>query len=154
MNRPAYRITKSKRVATAFDGEGARLYGGRWNSPGTRMVYVAGSRSLATLEVLVHTEDVSTIEGQFSVIPLEIPEDLILRIDHDDLPNEWHSPEPIAETQSFGDAWIRDGLTAVMEVPSAVTNEEHNYLINPAHPDFASIVIGDASPFRIDSRLA
>ena len=34
-----WRIVKSRYASTAFDGEGARLYGGRWNSSGTRMVY-------------------------------------------------------------------------------------------------------------------
>lgn len=154
MNQLAFRIIKSKRVAAAFDGEGARLHGGRWNSPGTRMVYVASSRSLATLELLVHIEDLSILEEQFSVIPVEIPGGLILRIDAVDLPGGWHLPEPVAETQLFGDAWIRDGHTAVMEVPSAVINEERNYLINPAHADFPSIMIGAACPFRIDPRLA
>lgn len=154
MSVSAYRITRTARAATAFDGEGARLFGGRWNSPGTRIVYVAGSRSLATLEVLVHIEDASTIEKEYCVIPLVIPEGLISRVDRGMLPADWNSPEPLPETQYFGDAWVRSGSSAVLEVPSAVTNEEHNYLINPAHPDFPAIVIGPASPFRIDSRLA
>jgi RES domain-containing protein len=154
MSITAYRITKTKRVKTAFDGEGARLYGGRWNSIGTRMIYVAGSRSLATLEILVHTEDVSTIEGQYSIIPVTFPEKLVLRISPADLPKSWSSPEPLAETQIFGDRWILGSRSAILEVPSAVTNEESNYLLNPAHPDFASIVIGDGAPFRIDPRLA
>lgn len=154
MNITAYRIIKSKRVATAFDGEGARLYGGRWNSIGTRVVYVAGSRSLATLEILVHTEDISTIEGQYSIIPVTFPEELVLKIQPADLPKSWSSPEPLAETQLFGDRWIRENRSAVLEIPSAVTNEETNYLLNPSHPAFASIAIGDAVPFRIDPRLA
>ena len=153
MRITAYRIIKSKRVATAFDGEGARLYGGRWNSIGTRVVYVAGSRSLATLEILVHTEDISTIEGQYSIIPVTFPEELVLRIPPADLPKSWSSPEPLAETQMFGDRWIRESRSAALEIPSAVTNEENNYLLNPSHPDFASVAIGVAVPFRIDPRL-
>jgi RES domain-containing protein len=153
MSLTAFRIAKSKRVETAFDGEGARLYGGRWNSIGTRVVYVAQSRSLATLEVLVHTEDISTIEGQYSIIPVTIPDGLVLRIAPDDLPSRWPSSEPLAETQIFGDRWVSDLTSAVLEVPSAVTNEECNYLLNPTHPDFASISIGDPIRFRIDPRL-
>lgn len=154
MSIEAYRIAKTKRSATAFDGEGARLYGGRWNSIGTRVIYVAGSRSLATLEILVHTEDLSTIEGQYSIIPVTIPKGLILKIPPDDLPIRWSSSEPMAETQIFGDRWVAGLKSAVLEVPSAVTNEEYNYLLNPSHPDFESIIIGDSIPFRIDPRLA
>jgi RES domain-containing protein len=153
MSLTAYRITKTKRVATAFDGEGARLYGGRWNSIGTRLVYVAGSRSLATLEVLVHAEDISTIEGQYSIIPVTFSDELILSIPPDDLPSHWPSSEPLAETQLFGDKWVTKSSSAVLEVPSAVTNGERNYLLNPSHPDFESIILGDATPFRIDPRL-
>ena len=154
MSITAYRITKTKRAATAFDGEGARLYGGRWNSIGTRVVYVAGSRSLATLEVLVHTEDISIIEGQYCIIEVAIPDELVLRIPPDDLPGRWASSEPVAGTQAYGDRWVADFRSAVLEVPSAVIKEESNYLLNPSHPDFESIVIGDPEPFRIDARLA
>lgn len=153
MSITAYRITRTKYVATAFDGEGARLYGGRWNSVGTRMTYLAGSRSLATLEVLVHAEDNSTLEGFYSVIPVSFPEDLVLRVEDDELPRNWYSPEPIAETQIYGDTWVMGGRSAILEVPSAVTHEEKNFLVNPAHPDFGRIAIGTATPFRFDPRL-
>lgn len=154
MSITAFRIAKTKHCASAFDGEGARLYGGRWNSIGTRLVYVAGSRSLAMLEVLVHTEDISVIEDQYSIIPVAIPDDLVLRIPSEDLPSRWFSPVPVAETQLFGDRWAADSRSAVLEVPSAVTNEEHNYLLNPSHPDFKVITIEEPMPFRIDPRLA
>ncbi|MFD0892079.1 RES family NAD+ phosphorylase [Luteolibacter ambystomatis] len=153
MSVTAYRITKTKHLASAFDGEGARLYGGRWNSQGTRMVYAASSISLATLEILVHTDDVSMIMGQYSTIPIGIPEALILRVLSKDLPAGWFSPEPPSATQIFGDEWIRSGRSAVMAVPSAVTNEESNYLLNPAHPDFAALSIGQAGLLRLDTRL-
>ncbi|MBC8006624.1 MAG: RES domain-containing protein, partial [Prolixibacteraceae bacterium] len=39
-------------AGTAFSGEGARLYGGRWNRKGVPMVYTAGSQSLAMLKCL------------------------------------------------------------------------------------------------------
>lgn len=154
MSITAYRITKTTHLTSAFDGEGARLYGGRWNSIGTRLIYVAGSRSLATLEVLVHAEDIIMVEDLYSIIPVVIAEDLVLRIACDDLPSRWFSPEPIAATQLFGDRWVADRKSAVLEVPSAVTNEEHNYLLNPSHPDFELITIGDAMSFRIDPRLS
>jgi RES domain-containing protein len=153
VNIAAYRLTNTIHAATAFDGEGARLYGGRWNSVGTRMVYVAGSRSLATLEVLVHTEDITIIEGDYSIIPVSIPSDIVLEVSNHELPDGRSSPEPIAEAQIFGDAWVREHRSAVMRVPSAVTNGERNYLLNPAHSDFSKIAIGPPEPFRLDPRL-
>lgn len=54
MKRRAWRIVKEKHAATAFSGEGARLYGGRWNSVGTSLVYTSGTKALAALESLVH----------------------------------------------------------------------------------------------------
>lgn len=117
------------------------------------MVYLAGSRSLATLEILVHTEDISTIEGRFSIIPVEIPKKIIITLANDDLPTDWSSPEPTSATQTFGDNWVREKRSAVISVPSAVTNEERNYLLNPTHPDFSRIEIGKAEVFRFDPRL-
>ena len=153
MTITAYRITKTRHASDAFLGEGARLYGGRWNSVGTRMVYVSGSRSLATLEVLVHTEDISAIAEDYCIIPVAFSDRLVERVEDQDLPEGWASPEPIAETQIFGDAWVRNNRSAVLEVPSAVTTEEWNYLLNPGHSDFDSIEIGPPTPFQVDPRL-
>ncbi len=149
----AYRLTKTRHAETAFDGQGARLYGGRWNSAGTRMVYVASSLSLATLELLVHVEDLSTIEGMYSVIPIQFEKGLMQRVEPDQIPSGWDSPEPLAETQIFGDRWVAAGRSSILEVPSAVTFSEKNYLLNPVHPDFPLIRIESHYPFNLDPRL-
>ncbi|MCA9247918.1 MAG: RES family NAD+ phosphorylase [Planctomycetales bacterium] len=153
MSLAAYRVTKTQSVATAFDGEGARLHGGRWNSVGTRVVDVASSLSLATLELLVHTEDIDMIYGLYSVIRVEFDESLFKKLSRRSLPTGWHSPQPIPETQLLGDAWIRKGNSPVLEVPSAVSKSEKNYLINPLHADFSGIKIGKPYPFEPDARL-
>ena len=70
----ASRICKTRHLATALSGEGARLNGGRWNSPGLPAVYTSSSLSLATLEVLVHLEDPELLANLFSWFPLEIPD--------------------------------------------------------------------------------
>ena len=149
----AYRITQKKYLATAFDGEGAKLNGGRWNSLGTRMVYTAGSLSLATLEILVHTEDISTIYGLYSVIPVEFDESLVQKMDVETLPRRWNAPETIANTQIIGDEWIRSMSSVLLAVPSAVTIHEKNFLINPIHPDFPQITLGPGFEFEPDPRL-
>lgn len=153
MNLEAYRIFKTKYASTAFSGEGARLYGGRWNSVGTRMVYLASSLSLGTLELFVHTEDYATIYDLCSYIRVEVPEKLIKKVESDDLPLGWDSPEPCSDTQIFGDAWIKASNSAVLSVPSAVTKTESNLLVNPDHPDFKKLKLGLVRSFDLDSRL-
>jgi RES domain-containing protein len=96
---------------------------------------------------LVHTEDISTIEAQYSIIPVTFPEEMILRIPPENLPDEWALPEPTAVAQMIGDRWIAGRMSVVLEVPSAVTHEETNYLINPNHLDFQSIEMGTPVPF-------
>lgn len=149
-----YRICKTKYAATAFDGEGAFRFGGRWNSRGTRIIYTAGSLSLAALEMLVHLDDDSML-FQYSYIPAQIPADLIVKVeDFRALPKDWSdSPTPIA-VQKIGDDWAKSGISAVLEVPTSIIPLEKNYLLNPAHSDFAKIIIGTSDKFVFDERLA
>ncbi len=149
----AFRLCKTKFMASAFSGEGARLNGGRWNSPGLAVVYTSSSLSLATLEVLVHLEDPEAFARLFSWVPLEIPGDLIERIDPATLPDRWRDDQTNSSSQSVGDAWLRSMRTTVLEVPSVVTPGEWNYLLNPAHPRFPEIQIGEARRFQPDPRL-
>jgi len=147
-----WRIVKSRRARSAFDGEGARLYGGRWNSPGTRIVYVAGSVSLAVLEVLVHLGDVGVLTS-YSLCAVEFEDGLIEPLDRSKLPADWRSYPAPPGSREIGDAWVKGGSSVILEVPSAVVERESNYLINPAHPDFASVNVGEPEPFEFDSRL-
>jgi len=147
-----WRIVKSRRTRSAFDGEGARLYGGRWNSPSTRMVYVAGSVSLAVLEVLVHLGDVGVLSS-YSLCAVEFEDGLIEPLDRSRLPADWRSYPAPPGSREIGDAWVKGGSSVILEVPSAVVERESNYLINPAHPDFASVNVGEPEPFEFDSRL-
>ncbi len=149
----AFRLCKTKFLPSAFSGEGARLNGGRWNSPGMAVVYTSSSLSLATLEVLVHLEDPEAFARLFSWVPLEIPGDLMEQLDPATLPNRWHEDETNSSSQSVGDAWLRSMRTTVLEVPSVVTPGEWNYLLNPAHPRFPEIRIGEGRKFQPDPRL-
>lgn len=148
-----YRICKTKYAATAFDGEGARLYGGRWNSRGTRIIYTAGNLSLAALEMLVHLND-EEILFKYSFIAAEIPAETILKVeDFRPLPPNWSdAPAPIA-AQEIGDDWIRSSASAVLEVPTSIVPLEKNYLLNPAHADWDRIVLSAPQEFVFDERL-
>jgi RES domain-containing protein len=148
----AWRICKSRYAAGAFDGEGARVYGGRWNSPGTRVSYASESIALATLEVLVGLQDTSLLSS-YSLIKVEFSEDLLERLDRRRLPPSWNRHPPTPETQRIGDIWVAAGESAVLQVPSAVVEGEHNYLLNPAHEQFGKLVIHRPRQFRLDPRL-
>ena len=148
----AWRIVKQHYAATAFDGEGARLFGGRWNSPGVAVVYVASSRSLAALEMAVHV-DRSTLLSSFVLIPCEFEERFVTALPLQVLPADWRRDPPSPTLAEIGDAWARTARSAVLEIPSAVIDAEKNYLLNPAHPDFARIRVGGAEKFEFDPRL-
>jgi RES domain-containing protein len=149
----AFRLCKTRHAATAFTGEGARLNGGRWNSPGKAVVYTASSLSLATLEVLVHLEDSEVFGNLFSWTPLDIPPEVLDTLKPESLPAGWNNDESNRITRAIGDTWLGSMRCTALAVPSAVTPGEWNYLLNPAHPDFPKILIGVSQAFRLDQRL-
>jgi RES domain-containing protein len=148
----AWRICKARYATRAFDGEGARVYGGRWNSPGTRVAYASESVALATLEVLVGLQDTSLLTS-YSLIKVEFARDLVETVDRRRLPISWSHHPPTPETQRIGDLWIAEVRSAVLEVPSAVAEAEHNFLFNPTHEQFSRILVHRPKPFRLDPRL-
>jgi len=153
MTQLAFRLVKPDRASTAFDGEGARRVGGRWNSPGTQMVYAAESLSLAQLEVLVHFGHHSALR-RYGVVIAEFSPELLRRIEElYSLPTDWDARPPIRVSQDLGDQWIREQRSAVLSVPTVITPGERNFLFNPAHPDFAKITLRPAADFQFDARL-
>lgn len=152
-DRTIWRITTARYASRAFDGEGARLYGGRWNHPGVAVVYCSPALSLAALEYFVHLEP-ELAPKDLIAISAEIPTGVPWAdIDAAVLPPDWRAfPAPEA-LRDLGSAWVRSGRTAVLSVPSAVIPHESNVLLNPAHPDFLKIRIGGAEPFSFDPRM-
>jgi RES domain-containing protein len=148
----AWRIVKQRQARTAFTGEGARLFGGRWNSPGSAVIYTAQSQSLAALEMLVHLES-SDLLPNYILFEVGIDETLIVSIELSQLPKNWRSNPPPATVRAIGDAWVLDSTSAVLRVPSALVPDENNFLLNPRHGDFPQLRIGKAVPFRFDPRL-
>ncbi|WP_025040681.1 RES family NAD+ phosphorylase [Nitrosospira briensis] len=146
-----WRIVTHRFAASAFSGEGARLFGGRWNRKGEPVVYTAQSRSLAFLEMLVQDEP---LRANYVLIPAEIPGDIArLKIDSKQLPKHWRTLEARETLQEIGNQWLRSAKYCVLEVPSAVIPAELNLLLNPAHRDFARIKIGQAEALESDLRL-
>jgi RES domain-containing protein len=148
----AWRIVKERHAKRAFDGEGARLYGGRWNSPGVPVVYASESRALATLEVLAGFQTNSPLP-EYVLIPAEFDESLVTTVELEDLPVDWRRNPPSPSTQRLGDDWIASGASAVSRVPSALVPQESNYLFSPGHPAFPEIKIGRPEGLAMDPRL-
>jgi RES domain-containing protein len=147
-----WRIAKTRYAASAFDGEGARLNGGRWNSVGVRVAYASETVALATLEVLVGLQQ-SSVLGSYSTVSAHIDEARIETLPRDSLPATWRSYPPPPETQAIGDHWVLEGRSVALRVPSAIVDSESNYLLNPAHSDFGTIAISSPTAYVFDSRL-
>lgn len=147
----AYRLCRAR--YPAYDGEGAQRAGGRWNSKGTRILYLSENRSLSVLEVLVHLTD--TLPDKFVLGSAEVPDGVSCEPVHEPaLPSDWQTlvVRRQGDTRSIGDEWIKSLHSAVLLVPSVVSGER-NVLMNPQHPDFHRIRFFDPEPFTFDLRL-
>lgn len=148
----AWRITKARHAATAFTGGGAKAYGGRWNSPGTAVVYTAGSISLAILEMLVNMQ-AQDLMRHYVIFPVSFDPTLMTTVNPATLPPAWRTSPSPASVQRVGDAWVAIAGSAVLRLPSVIVPSEWHYLLNPAHPDFASCTIGPKQRIKLDLRL-
>jgi RES domain-containing protein len=145
-----YRIADSRHPV--WDGTGAQLVGGRFNSPGTAVIYGAVTFAGAMLEVLVHAR-IGKVPRSHVVVTAEAPDDVsVERADASLLPAGWDG-ESVQIAREFGDRWAADRRTAILLVPSVVAREEWNVLVNPSHPLAARISIGEPRPVVWDERL-
>ena len=145
-----YRLVK--RRYPVFDGSGAALEGARWNSPGRALIYASEHYATALLEKLVHAGR-TQLPGGHHAAAIEIPDDLALEVlDPATLPG-WDT-EDSGAARSYGDAWQGELRTAVLVVPSLPGQPvERNFIINPAHPDAARILVGQPFDVVWDGRL-
>lgn len=147
-----YRLTPNQ-FGSVLSGRGAALSGARWNSAGTEIIYTSSSRSLAMVEVLVHLTVVD-LPVNIMMLTIKVPDHLrYLEILPKDLPLQWNQFPPSKRTQKIGDKFVIERKNCLLKVPSVVTKGDFNFLINPAHPDFASIKIVEYEPFSFDNRL-
>lgn len=132
-------------------GQGAERFGGRWNHPGVAIVYTAEARSLAVLECVVH---MSELPDDYMITVITLPAGIALQmLPPSDLPAGWDAAVTTAATRDLGVKWAIECGEAILRVPSVVIAEEHNYLLNPSHPEFQKIEFSMPVPFRFDSRL-
>lgn len=148
----AWRIVVQSEASRAFSGEGARRYGGRWNSRNVRVIYASEHQSTAALEVFVHNKPFDPDE-KYKAFRLEWPDRLTERFPAKNLPANWRVFPPPVEIKEIGDRWVRERRSAVLAVPSVISPAETNFLLNPEHPDFKHIRIASPIDFEFDSRL-
>ena len=147
-----WRICRARFADEAFTGEGARRFGGRWNSRGVPMVYASGSLALAAIELFVHLEPNLQPDDLVS-IAATLPEgEPAKRLGPEQLPAGWWADdfEPL---RAIGDKWIREKSSLAISVPSAAMRAEWNVLVNPLHPAIAEIKIEEPRAFRFDARM-
>lgn len=154
----AYRISKEPNPAKAFSGQGAKDWGGRWNSRGVAVIYTAAHRSLSILEVLVHLKGgagmgPAEISTPFYVYTVSFDAALLEELPISSLPAGWNSEPPTAASQSLGDDWVWAAKSPALAVPSVIVPEECNYILNPSHPHFSKVQMGSPVVCSIDPRL-
>jgi RES domain-containing protein len=147
-----WRISRYPLAARAFDGEGARLYPGRWNPAGVRAVYASSSLALAALEILVHAE-IHHLKLTYYSYSIDVPDRLVEEPDLADLPPDWDNIRGPRNARAFGGAWAASLRSLALLVPSIVIPQEKNAVLNPLHPRFARVRIGDPTPYSFDRRL-
>lgn len=148
-----YRIVAPRWAHDALSGEGARKYGGRWNSPGRALTYLGGSRALAALELLVHLPSPLSRAKPYRIIEVKIPKELIAEYPLKLLPGAWRESPAPSITSVIGDEWLEVCGQLALRVPSVLIPEETNILLNPNHPDFKEVITGEEREFRFDKRL-
>jgi len=147
-----FRLSQLKHGKT-LSGKGASISGGRWNSPGVEVIYTAANRSLATAEVAVHLS-IATLPDGYMMMTIQMPDNIsISEIDAIELPTDWNQFPALKATQSIGDRFIKEGKTCLLKAPSAVTQGDFNFLVNPLHADFKKIKITGFDLFPFDRRM-
>ena len=148
----AWRIVRESRAQTAFTGEGPWRFGGRWNSPGIRIVYVSEHQSTAALEIFIHRVPFVTAE-KFKAFRIEWPDNIMEILATAKLPAKWRMAPRPAETVAIGDQWALQKRSVVLAVPSAISPDDRNFLLNPEHPNFKRIRIAALIDYDFDPRL-
>lgn len=148
-----YRITQQE-FAEDLSGNGAKLFGGRWNSEGFFALYTSSSRSLALLETLAHTPAKMLEVKVYHLITLAVPDNLVTqKVAVKNLQNGWDAPDTRPFTKKIGDAFLTEKKYLMMQVPSVMMPEEMNYVINPMHTDMKQVKLVNKRRIDFDKRV-
>ena len=148
-----FRVLRAAYARTPFDGEGAYRYGGRWSSPGTRLVYTSEHQSLAMLEYFVHL-DPEDAPDDLVLATADVPENLSRQqIKTREMPVRWRETPAPPELAHIGDEFVKKAETCLLLAPSALAVNENNWLINPQHAEFRKITLHAPESLRYDPRM-
>lgn len=147
-----FRMVQSRWANTAMNGEGARLWGGRWNHPGNAAVYLAESRALAALEILVHAPR-ELLHTDWIIIEVEIPDEWIQSVKPNQVPADWRNLPSSPSARDFGSRWLTENRNLALRLPSTIIPKEHILLIQPHHPNASKLRSSKPKPFSFDPRL-
>jgi RES domain-containing protein len=142
----------SKKFASQLTGEGAKLHGGRWNTIGIPCLYTADSIALCVLEYAANVS-LHQMPLSLAITVYTIPEKCWKDFSINELPENWQEVPSPAETQEWGSRHFQDIKYLALKLPSVIIPSEHNYLLNPLHPDFKKVKIKEILPFTFDSRI-
>lgn len=146
-----FRIVQAEWAASAMTGEGARLFGGRWNPAGVPAVYLAESRALAALEIVVHAPR-EAMRLEWRLIEVEVPDEWIEVVKPGDLTADWQALPSSPGARRFGGEWLKTGMLA-LRLPSVVIPEESTLLLNPRHSNAVGLNLSEPKEFRFDPRV-
>jgi RES domain-containing protein len=135
-------------LADDMTGGGAKTSGGRWNRPGTPMLYTSGSIALSMLETFAHHNAAKLPLNRF-LVRIDVPDPVWAAADRSlwgNLPVGWNAIPDSKTSHDIGEDWVADGKSALLMVPSVIVEEEANVLINPLHRDAASITATKVRP--------
>ncbi len=147
-----WRLVKSRRADQVLSGDGARLFGGRWNHPGARIVYASSTLSLAALEVFVHLHG-HEANMRFAAVQLSIPDDAVVVLSRSGLPDGWRSSPAPDTCKEIGSTWARSQRSLALIVPSIIVPQETNILICVDHPQFKRVKVSSTEEFAFDERM-
>jgi RES domain-containing protein len=142
----------TKKFAHQLTGEGAKLHGGRWNSIGTACIYTAESMSLCVLEYAANVS-LHQMPASLTITVYTLPEKSWQEFSLDKLPPNWQEIPAPAETQEWGSTKLQQTASLALKLPSVIIPSEHNYILNPLHPEFKKVRIKEILPFTFDSRI-
>ncbi|TCU73681.1 RES domain-containing protein [Bradyrhizobium sp. R2.2-H] len=133
-----------------LSGIGGLRAAGRWHSQGRRIVYLADHPSSALLEMLVHM-DRDLIPPTYQLLRIAVPDEIVVETVKSELPTDWRTQTMVS--REIGDGWLDRSVSALLQVPSAISARGDNFLLNPAHPDAAHVSISEVIHAPFDPRL-
>lgn len=157
-----YRLIKEKYLDEPLSAEGAAKVGGRWNAEGTPMLYTSASAATAKLEILAGVNEYAIVQ-EFKLVCIEIPDDCVVRITVEELNNAqktmeselaWDADIRPEFTVDIGEEWFRSKETLALAVPSSLSSQDWNILINTEHPGFEQVKVIEVTNEGISQRLA